>query len=103
MCATTPTALSGSNARGGDAAASGADERYVIGIDFGTLSGRAVVVRVSDGAELGMATHSYPHAVMDTTLASTGERLRPDWALQDAADYVEVLQHAVAAAVADAG
>ena len=27
----------------------------VIGIDFGTLSGRAVVVRVQDGAELGSA------------------------------------------------
>ena len=36
-----------------------ADERYVIGVDFGTLSGRAVVVRVSDGAELGSAVHDY--------------------------------------------
>ena len=26
-------------------------ERYVIGVDFGTLSGRALVVRVRDGAE----------------------------------------------------
>ena len=32
----------------------------VIGIDYGTLSGRAVVVRVSDGAELGSAVHEYP-------------------------------------------
>ena len=39
-----------------------ADDRFVIGIDFGTLSGRAVVVRVSDGAELGSAVHEYPHA-----------------------------------------
>ena len=29
------------------------DEQYVVGVDYGTLSGRAVVVRVSDGAELG--------------------------------------------------
>ena len=28
-------------------------DAYVIGVDYGTLSGRAVVVRVSDGAELG--------------------------------------------------
>ena len=103
MCAATPTALDGSNVPDESSAPEGTDERYVIGIDFGTLSGRAVVVRVSDGAELGMATHDYPHAVMDTTLAATGERLRPDWALQDAADYVEVLQNAVPAAVADAG
>ena len=30
-------------------------ERYVIGVDFGTLSGRALVVRVSDGAEVAGA------------------------------------------------
>jgi L-ribulokinase len=46
----------------------GNDDRYVVGIDFGTLSGRALVVRVSDGAELGTAVHEYSHAVIDTTL-----------------------------------
>jgi len=78
-------------------------ETFVIGVDYGTLSGRAVVVRVSDGAELGTATLDYPHAVMDTTLASTGEALPPEWALQVASDYVEVLKSAVPAAVAEAG
>ena len=39
--------------------------RFVVGVDFGTLSGRAVVVRVEDGAELGTATHEYPHGVLD--------------------------------------
>ncbi len=43
-------------------------EGYTIGVDFGTLSGRAVVVRVSDGTELGSAVFDYPHAVMDQTL-----------------------------------
>jgi L-ribulokinase len=79
------------------------NERYVIGVDYGTLSGRAVVVRVSDGAELGSAVLEYPHAVMDTTLAATGESLPPDWALQVPSDYVEVLRSAVPAAVANAG
>ncbi|AWB89924.1 ribulokinase [Salinibacterium hongtaonis] len=82
---------------------SAADETYVIGVDFGTLSGRAVVVRVSDGEELGSATFEYPHAVMDTVLASTGERLDPEWALQVPADYVGVLTTAVPEAVAMAG
>ncbi|MHA7263092.1 ribulokinase [Arthrobacter sp. TMN-37] len=81
----------------------GTGDRYVIGIDFGTLSGRAVVVRVSDGAEIGSAVTEYPHAVMDTVLAATGEALPPDWALQVPADYVEVLRTAVPAAVRDAG
>jgi len=37
-----------------------AGEPLVVGIDFGTLSGRAVVVRVRDGAELGSAVHEFP-------------------------------------------
>ncbi|WP_199190323.1 ribulokinase [Cryobacterium sp. N22] len=78
-------------------------ESYVIGIDYGTLSGRAVVVRVSDGVELGSATLDYPHAVMDTTLVSTGAVLPPEWALQVPQDYVDVLKSAVPAAVLDAG
>lgn len=78
-------------------------ETYVVGVDYGTLSGRALVVRVSDGEELGTAVHEYPHAVMDTTLAKTGEKLPPEWALQVPQDYREVLQKAVPAAIAAAG
>ena len=55
-----------------------ADE-LVVGIDFGTLSGRVVVVRVSDGAELGTAVHEYAHAVMEDSLtAGDGRRLVGD-------------------------
>jgi L-ribulokinase len=79
------------------------DHACVVGVDFGTLSGRALVVRVSDGAELGTATHDYRHGVMDATLAATGEALPPDWALQDPEDYRDVLREAVPAALADAG
>ena len=77
--------------------------QYVIGVDFGTLSGRALVARVSDGAELASAVHEYPHGVMDAKLAATGEPLPPDWALQDPEDYRDVLREAVPAAVAEAG
>ncbi|HUZ37444.1 MAG TPA: ribulokinase [Streptosporangiaceae bacterium] len=75
----------------------------VVGVDFGTLSGRALVVRVSDGAELGSAVSEYRHGVMDTALAATGEQLPPDWALQDPEDYRDVLREAVPAAIAAAG
>ncbi|WP_213815650.1 ribulokinase [Glaciihabitans sp. dw_435] len=84
-------------------AVSAGDETYVVGIDFGTLSGRAVVVRVSDGAELAEAVHDYEHGVMDTTLASTGATLPPEWALQVPSDYVSVLKNAVPAALAASG
>jgi L-ribulokinase len=75
----------------------------VVGIDFGTLSGRAVVVRVADGAELGSAVHEYASAVMEDVLPASGQKLPPDWALQDPDDYVSVLRTAVPAALAAAG
>ena len=80
-----------------------AAEAVVIGIDYGTLSGRAVVVRVRDGAELGSAVHDYTHRVMDRVLAQTGEPLPPDWALQVPSDYVDVLKNAVPEALAASG
>jgi L-ribulokinase len=70
-------------------------DKYVIGVDYGTLSGRALIVRVSDGKEMGSAVFDYPNAVMDRILNSSGKALGPDWALQDPNDYVEVLKHAV--------
>ena len=78
-------------------------EACVIGVDFGTLSGRAVVVRVSDGAELGSAVYEFPHGAMDRTLASSGASLPPQWALQDPGDWVGVLRTAVPAAMRAAG
>ncbi|WP_406433101.1 ribulokinase [Streptomyces sp. NBC_00631] len=80
----------------------GNPEPCVVGVDFGTLSGRAVVVRVRDGAELGAAEHEYRHAVLDRELPD-GTRLPPEWALQVPSDYVDVLRHAVPAALAAAG
>jgi L-ribulokinase len=88
---------------GGPGGSGGPEDRYVVGVDFGTLSGRAVVVRVSDGAELGAAVCAYRHAVMDAKLAATGEPLPPDWALQDPEDYRDVLREAVPQAVQAAG
>jgi L-ribulose-5-phosphate 4-epimerase len=67
----------------------------VIGVDYGALSGRAVVVSVTDGAELGSAITEYPHAVVDRQLPGSGRALPPEWALQVPSDYVEVRRTAV--------
>ncbi|MGC9665380.1 ribulokinase [Planosporangium sp. 12N6] len=75
----------------------------VVGIDFGTLSGRAVVVRVADGTELGSSVFEYPHAVVTDALPGSRTPLGSDWALQVPGDYIDVLRHAVPAALADAG
>lgn len=77
-------------------------DTYVIGVDYGTLSGRAVVVRVADGAELAAAEHPYTHAVLDRQLPD-GTPLPPDWALQVPADYIDVLRIAVPEALARSG
>jgi L-ribulokinase len=77
-----------------------------IGVDFGTESGRALVLDVRTGEELGVAVVPYPSAVIDRELPSTGEALPHDWALQDPDDWVRVLEigipEAVAAAAIDA-
>jgi len=81
----------------------GRSAQYTVGVDFGTLSGRAVVVRLSDGAEVGSAVHEYAHGVLDARLAGGAVALPPDWALQVPGDYVDVLANAVPEAVRVAG
>ena len=79
------------------------DQALVIGVDFGTLSARAVVVRASDGAELGSGLGEYAHGSIERTLPSSGKQLPPDWALQDPADWRDALGTAVREALRDAG
>ncbi len=76
---------------------------YTIGVDFGTESGRAVVVRVEDGAELGSAVYTYPDGVIDEHLPGSEKPLPPEWALQNPDDYVGVFKHAVPQALEASG
>jgi L-ribulokinase len=78
---------------------------YVIGVDFGTESGRAVVIDTRDGRELGSSVYAYANGVIDEALPAPDEdvRLAPEWALQDPDDYIRTFQQAVPAAVAAAG
>lgn len=71
------------------------DVRYVLGIDYGTESGRVVLVDVSDGQEIAWHVTPYPHGVMDVELSGTGVKLGAEWALQHPQDYVEVLRKSV--------
>jgi len=66
--------------------------RYALGLDFGTESGRALLVDVSNGSEVATAVHNYPHGVVDDRLPETDEKLPPDWALQDPDDYWATLE-----------
>ena len=78
-------------------------EKYLIGLDFGTLSARGVLMDVSDGSLKAEASSDYIHGVMDRTLPD-GTPLPKDWALQDPADYFASLDQVMpelSAAAAD--
>jgi len=76
--------------------------KYTIGIDFGTLSARALLCETDTGRELGEAVFEYPHGVMDEFL-SDGTRLKPGWALQHPDDYTGALLYCVPEVVKSAG
>jgi L-ribulokinase len=76
---------------------------YAVGIDFGTESGRAMLLDLESGEELATSVVRYPSAVIDRTLPSTGERLPDDWALQDPDDWVTVVERALPEVIEKAG
>ena len=69
-------------------------EKFVLGIDFGTESGRVVVIRVRNGEEIASAVIPYPDGVIDDKLPG-GPSLEPDWALQNPRDYLLVVERGV--------
>jgi L-ribulokinase len=79
--------------------------RYTVGVDFGTESGRAVLVDCANGAEVATAVSKYSNGVIDKRLpAPDGDVvLEPDWALQDPGDYSRVFQETIPALLAETG
>lgn len=76
---------------------------FTIGVDFGTESGRALLVDVRDGREVASAVHAYANGVIDAHLPGSNKPLPPDWALQDPNDYLEVFKHTVPDVIRQAG
>lgn len=76
--------------------------RYVIGVDFGTLSARAAVVDAANGRELSACECAYAHGVMDKALPD-GTPLAGSWVLQHPADYLQALEDAVRGAMKESG
>ncbi len=67
---------------------------FSIGIDFGTLSGRALLVDLTQKKEVDSEVFNYPHGVMESSLPD-GTKLPSDFALQDPNDYLEVLSNTI--------
>ncbi len=78
-------------------------DKYTIGIDYGTESGRAVLVNVRTGEELATAVHPYRDGVIDTHLPGSDKPLPSDFALQNPQDYLEVLRETVPAVLRESG
>ena len=74
---------------------------YTLGLDFGTLSVRALIVDARDGRAVAEATADYPHGVMDSALPD-GTSLPPRFALQHPQDYLDSMKAAIGAAMAAA-
>jgi len=45
--------------------------KYTIGLDFGTLNGRAILVDVKTGKEIATASYTYPDGVIEDVLPNT--------------------------------
>ncbi|GIP03778.1 ribulokinase [Paenibacillus lautus] len=75
---------------------------YTIGVDFGTESGRALLVDITTGQEVATHVTPYAHGVMDEVLVHSGLKLEPDWALQHPEDYLEVLRQSIPRVLSDA-
>ncbi|GIO11380.1 ribulokinase [Cohnella xylanilytica] len=78
-------------------------KKYAIGVDYGTQSGRAVLVDLSNGHEVADHVTPYPHGVIDEKLPVSGIPLGHDWALQHPDDYLEVLRRSVPAVLQQSG
>lgn len=66
-------------------------KKYALGLDFGTLSVRALLMDIASGEEIAVDVYEYPHGVMEKEL-HTGEKLPFGFALQHPQDYIDGLQ-----------
>jgi len=79
------------------------ERKYAIGVDYGTESGRAVLVDVVTGEEVATAVHPYGDGVIDGHLPGSDEPLPPDFALQNPQDYIQVLKETIPAVLRESG
>jgi L-ribulokinase len=81
---------------------------YALGVDFGTESGRALLLDLQSGEEAAVSEVAYAHGVIDRELPPEGaralgedstelRRLPPDWALQHSDDWLAVVDAAIPA------
>lgn len=78
-------------------------ETYVIGVDYGTESGRVVLVEVSTGKVVATHVTMYKDGVIDKVLPNSSIKLELDFALQNPNDYLLVLSSSVPEVIKQSG
>ncbi|WP_040979293.1 ribulokinase [Oceanobacillus jeddahense] len=73
---------------------------YSIGVDFGTGSGRVMIVDTNNGDILAMSVIDYRSGTIEQNL--NGNPIPSSFALQDATDYIDVLKRGVPEALKEA-
>lgn len=77
-------------------------KKYVIGIDYGSLSARAVLLDTDDGRELAIGEYVYSHGIMtEKEIANKEPELTT--ALQHPDDYIEALKVTVGEVLSRSG
>ena len=76
-------------------------KKYTIGIDYGTLSARAVLLDTENGNEVCVSEYVYPHGIIAGTL--NGVKLDDSAAFQHPQDYVDALSCTIADIIKQAG
>ena len=69
--------------------------QYTLGVDFGTLSARALLVDAATGRELPSVAIPYTDGVIEDRLPGQTRRLPADTALQNPADYLTAFKASV--------
>ena len=77
--------------------------KFSIGIDFGTQSGRAVLVDLQLGVVRAASVFDYPGGVIDTFFPGSTSRLPDDWALQNPLDWLKVVENTLPDVLKQAG
>ncbi|KLU63135.1 ribulokinase [Peptococcaceae bacterium CEB3] len=75
---------------------------YSIGVDYGTESGRVLLLELTTGREIAVSAVPYACGVINKVLPDSGVELASDWALQDPRDYVRVLTEGIPMVMSDA-
>ena len=76
--------------------------KYAIGLDYGTLSVRALMINIQNGEEIAVSVYEYPNGVMEESLL-TGESLPVGFALHHPQDYLDGLTFVIRGVMEQSG